>query len=538
MSTRVPTSRAAIRIRISTFDSLCAIAAPPLALYLSGAYILHFEYISTVVLYCALSIIFSFVGFSLFRVHDAISRYFSVQDVLDILKAAAFSQLLTIVALFTFIRLDGIPRSTPIYQALILIAGLFTVRVITQALQNGDIATNGQEHAATENIIIIGATHLSSLYINLLEAVSPGQRRIIALLDGRPQLVGRSMAGVRILASPEYLNSIIDEFNVHGIHADRVIIGEETNSLAEEELKEIREVCQQHGIKLDYVQELIGLGKLPPAAVKVEPELRPIQTPNFEPPPYLRFRPFLDFVAALAIALLLSPFLIIAVVLVMLDVGSPVLFWQQRIGETGHRFLLYKFRTMRAPYDWRGQPISDRNELSFIGRLLRQTRLDELPQLLNVLVGNMALIGPRPLLPEDQPNNPATRLMVRPGITGWAQVNGGKFLTPQEKDQYDEFYIRNASPWFDLRILLMTVRILFRFTLHSDHEVAADCRVGYGKTDDAHSAIEADDAISRTVPVQTRNHEVESPPINVTASATPTVEILNARPKARTGKEL
>ena len=75
--------------------------------------------------------------------------------------------------------------------------------------------------------------------------------------------------------------------------------------------------------------------------------------------------------------------------------------------------------------------------------ILRQTRFDELPQLLNVLVGDMSLIGPRPLLPEDQPMNSATRLMVRPGITGWAQVNGGKFLTPEEKDLYDEFYIRD-----------------------------------------------------------------------------------------------
>ena len=125
--------------------------------------------------------------------------------------------------------------------------------------------------------------------------------------------------------------------------------------------------------------------------------------------------------------------------------GLPVLFWQQRIGQGGRRSVLQKFRSLRPPFDWRGQRVADRQKLSFIGRLLRQTRLDELPQLLNVLVGDMALIGPRPLLPEDQPANPATRLMVRPGITGWAQVNGGKFLTPEEKDQYDEFYIRNAS---------------------------------------------------------------------------------------------
>ena len=170
--------------------------------------------------------------------------------------------------------------------------------------------------------------------------------------------------------------------------------------------------------------------------------------------------------------------------------------------------MLQKFRTLRAPYDWRGQPAGSR-KLSFIGRLLRQTRLDELPQLLNVLVGDMALIGPRPLLPEDQPANPATRLMVRPGITGWAQVNGGKFLTPEEKDQYDEFYIRNASLWFDLRIIFMTLRVLFRFTPHSDHAVAAACLVGFGKTEDPQS--------SEAIPILARRRhnvprrKVESP---------------------------
>src|SRR3974390_994192 len=193
MRPRLPTSRAFIRIRISTVDSLCPVAAPLLALYLSNALILSSKDFSEIPLYCAVSLVLSIVAFLLFRVHDGMSRYFSVHDALDILKAAGFSQLLTTVALFTVTRLDGIPRSTPIYQALILVGGLVTIRAIAQALPHGNSATNGHNHTARENIIMIGATHLSSLYIKLLEAVSPGQRRIIALLDNRPQLVGRSM---------------------------------------------------------------------------------------------------------------------------------------------------------------------------------------------------------------------------------------------------------------------------------------------------------------------------------------------------------
>jgi hypothetical protein len=110
---------------------------------------------------------------------------------------------------------------------------------------------------------------------------------------------------------------------------------------------------------------------------------------------------------------------------------------------------------------------------------------------LNVLVGDMSLIGPRPLLPEDQPKNPTTRLLVRPGITGWAQVNGGKFLTPEEKDDYDEYYIRNATLFFDFFIVLRTLKVIFRLGNKSDHEVSSASRVGFGKVEDFAANLEA-----------------------------------------------
>ena len=495
------------------FDFVCACASPLLALYFRDAYILTYESVSAVALYWAISVGFTLMAFLVFRLHDGISHYFSVHDALDVMKAAAFSQTMTIAVLFTFTRLDGIPRSTPVVQALILGAGLIAARAIAQALHNGQNHANGRNHVARENIIMIGATQLSSLYIKLIEACSPGQRRVIAFLDDRRQLIGRSMSGIRVLAAPHHLESVIEEFVVHGIRTDRVIIGNDEKFLAEEELTEIQRVCEHHEVKLDFVPKLIGLGELPPASIETTPKVEHVPLPIFELPRYFKYRPFFDFFAALAMTVILSPLLMIVAALVLLDVGLPVLFWQQRIGQGGRRFMLHKFRTLRAPFDWRGQPVPDRQKPSFIGKLLRQTRLDELPQLLNVLVGDMALIGPRPLLPEDQPSSPATRLMVRPGITGWAQVNGGKFLTPEEKDHYDEFYVRNASLWFDLRIIFMTLRVLFRFTVHSDHAVAADSLVGFGKTDDRQSIITADHPRIRTAKAKPRRREVESPPL-------------------------
>ena len=165
-------------------------------------------------------------------------------------------------------------------------------------------------------------------------------------------------------------------------------------------------------------------------------------------------------IALLAIALLSPVFLIVAV-LVLLDLGSPVVFWQKRIGRNGRNFLLYKFRTLHAPFDRNGQPNSNGAYESWIGKLLRALRVDELPQLFNVLVGEMSLIGPRPLLPQDQPANCNLRLLVRPGITGWAQVNGGKLITTEEKGALDDWYVHNASFWLDLRIALYTLAFLF-----------------------------------------------------------------------------
>jgi lipopolysaccharide/colanic/teichoic acid biosynthesis glycosyltransferase len=149
-----------------------------------------------------------------------------------------------------------------------------------------------------------------------------------------------------------------------------------------------------------------------------------------------------------------------------------VLFWQQRVGLGSRAFLLQKFRTLRPPFDWQGREVPPDRRLSWGGRFLRKLKLDELPQLLNVLVGDMSLIGPRPLLPQDQPPNPSVRLMVRPGITGWAQVNGGNLLTPQEKDELDEWYIRNASPWLDLKIIHMTILFLLKGERRSEQALS------------------------------------------------------------------
>jgi lipopolysaccharide/colanic/teichoic acid biosynthesis glycosyltransferase len=146
--------------------------------------------------------------------------------------------------------------------------------------------------------------------------------------------------------------------------------------------------------------------------------------------------------------------------LVVLDVGRPALFWQLRPGALGRPFKLCKFRTMRAAHDSEGRRIPDDKRQSILGRFLRRSRADELPQLFHILTGEMSFVGPRPLLPADQAPQHPGRLAVRPGLTGWAQVNGGREVSADDKAAMDIWYVHNASFRLDLVVIARTVRMV------------------------------------------------------------------------------
>jgi lipopolysaccharide/colanic/teichoic acid biosynthesis glycosyltransferase len=173
----------------------------------------------------------------------------------------------------------------------------------------------------------------------------------------------------------------------------------------------------------------------------------------------------LDLIGASAALALFSPLLIGASVVVRLRLGSPVLFTQRRPGLNGRPFLMFKLRTMTDARDREGNLLSDAERLTPTGRFLRATSLDELPELLNVVLGDMSLVGPRPLLMEYLPLynvRQARRHEVRPGITGWAQVNGRNSLTWEEKLELDVWYVENRSLALDAKILWMTIGQVLR----------------------------------------------------------------------------
>lgn len=173
-----------------------------------------------------------------------------------------------------------------------------------------------------------------------------------------------------------------------------------------------------------------------------------------------------DLVIVIPILLLTIPLLVLLVVLIYLRLGTPVLFRQQRPGFRGQTFTILKFRTMNNVYDNSGNLLPDEERLVSIGRILRSTSLDELPELINILKGEMSFVGPRPLLMEYIPlytPEQMRRHEVKPGMTGWAQVNGRNALSWEEKFALDLWYVENQSFWLDLKIILLTiVKILKR----------------------------------------------------------------------------
>lgn len=189
-----------------------------------------------------------------------------------------------------------------------------------------------------------------------------------------------------------------------------------------------------------------------------------------------------DIVVSAAALIVLSPVLAILVVMVLERMGAPVVFRQVRPGRDGVPFEMIKFRTMRDAVGPDGQPLSDAERLTPFGQWLRATSLDELPELWNVLKGEMSLVGPRPLLMEYLPLYSPVQMRrhdVRPGVTGWAQVNGRNAISWKEKFALDVYYVDNHSLWLDLKILVLTVkRIIKRDGITAEGSATADRFMG------------------------------------------------------------
>lgn len=194
-----------------------------------------------------------------------------------------------------------------------------------------------------------------------------------------------------------------------------------------------------------------------------------------------------DFLLTLLGLVIISPILLLSILLVRIKIGKPVLFIQERPGCHGKLFRIYKFRTMTDKKDADGNLLPDRERLIPAGQFLRSTSLDELPELINVLKGDMSLVGPRPLLKEYLERytpEQARRHNVRPGITGWAQVNGRNSLSWEEKFKLDIWYVDNRSLWLDIKILFLTLwKTVKRENISQDGQATMSKFMGQEKND-------------------------------------------------------
>jgi lipopolysaccharide/colanic/teichoic acid biosynthesis glycosyltransferase len=474
-----PSSHTRLLSRVAIWDVVWGGLSPLAAYLLRDGTILR---PSGTLTYCGVAFFASLLVFQWFQTSSPISRYYSIRDAFELIKACVLIAALSAVASFLLTRLDEAPRSIPILHFMLLASGLLGARLL---LRLRDTRREIHTTAATgkvEHVLIIGASRLAWFFSKMIEELAPGQYQIVALLDENPRLRHRSLNGYPIIGAPTELDRVIADYALHGVLIDKVVVAEEPSALSEDTWIEIRRVRDSLKIELEILPELLMSAEMStdlPANDQAPVELvtEAVAVPESEfhaslERPFWKIKRALDFTIALTVAIILSPVILIVLILALVDVGTPSIFWQQRLGRNGAPLHLYKFRTLKTLFDRQTKERREAHDPSAIGRFLRATRLDELPQLWNVLAGEMSLVGPRPLLPVDQPQGHTIRLTVRPGVTGWAQICGGKEITADEKNALDEWYIRHASLRLDLVIIVRTVLMLLRGDRRNEKAIA------------------------------------------------------------------
>jgi lipopolysaccharide/colanic/teichoic acid biosynthesis glycosyltransferase len=291
----------------------------------------------------------------------------------------------------------------------------------------------------------------------VLEILRGGASRsdVVGILDDTIE-VGRRLGDIPVLGSLAAFEAVIARLRVEGRQPARLIVTRPHHEFGRERLYRLMERAEAAGIGVVQLPDVVRLDAHAVGADASEPSATACGPAAVAAP----FKRFIDVIGALVILMLCAPVLVVAAAAVALGVQRPVLFTQMRPGLRGRPYRLLKLRTMRDPVDGDGRVLSDEERTPWVGRVLRRTRFDELPQILNVLAGDMSLIGPRPLLASDldaMADGGRARSAVRPGITGWAQVNGGHQLTTGEKLTLDLWYAANANLKLDLLILWRTV---------------------------------------------------------------------------------
>jgi lipopolysaccharide/colanic/teichoic acid biosynthesis glycosyltransferase len=452
---RLPTTKRGFRFRVFAFDGLCALSAPIAALLLRNPTLFERSDLTSIIIYSVVSFGFCLVSFIGFRLADSVPQFFSHRESLETGKAALVGVAAAAIFTFSVTRLDDIPRSVPAVHLLLLITALNLIRLLRRNLAHRrNIDGAHLRYEDEENVIVVGANKLAWFYVQMLDTLGVGNRRVVGILDEDQDLHGRSIFGHMVLGTPSEALPLVHDFGMHGTPISRFVVCERDRERALNIIATLEPICLLEEIELELLAEQLGIPEIEddptPDALIAPPSLNQLSN-------YFRLKRVIDIAVSLVAIIAFMPLFAIIAALIMVESGSPVFFWQRRVGREGRSIFVYKFRTMLKPIDGNGRRLDDEERRSALGSLLRATRLDELPQLFAVLTGDMSLIGPRPLLPIDQPEGDTARLRVSPGITGWAQVHGGNLISPEEKRVLDDFYVNNASLRLDILILWRTI---------------------------------------------------------------------------------
>jgi lipopolysaccharide/colanic/teichoic acid biosynthesis glycosyltransferase len=407
-------------------------------------------------------------------------RYSSVADHLQVIILSVLAILLALVLTFALNRLEPVARSLPVVQGGLVISILVFARSAARFWYTRQVHINGLGHPKGqphETVLVAGVNTITELFLLSVKEFASQRVQVAGILAEEPSMLGRVIQQKPVLGSVEELPEILRSLEVHGVMVDKIVVASAVDRLRPRALEALFEVEKSSDIVVEFLAGKLGFvdssDKAPVLSrqnrnrVPEQIALAGLETvsdvdrTNFSGKSFRLRKRMVDVFGAAFLIIALSPVLVIVAFVVALDVGFPLIFWQQRPGLCGWPFKLYKFRTMRAPHDSHQRRIPDDQRSSAVGQMMRRARLDELPQLYNVLIGDMSLIGPRPLLPSDQSPDYAARLSVRPGITGWAQVNGGRIISPSDKCMLDIWYAQNASFVLDLKIVFSTVNMIF-----------------------------------------------------------------------------
>jgi lipopolysaccharide/colanic/teichoic acid biosynthesis glycosyltransferase len=423
--------------------------------------------------YLGWTVLASSVVFPMMGLTRSIWRFSSMNDYARVLPAVVFTVLSAVALGFQFNRLEFVSRALPVLQGILMVCLLVGSRVAFRFYHRQRRTRPKLLEAIhtphTDIVLVVGVNRITELYLASVEEYAIDRIKVVGMLGQSDRQIGRLMQSTPVLGRPEDAAIVLNELSLRGIAVNRIVVTMAFDRLSSEARKTLLDIERNTNIKLDLFGERLLIDERQSLSAAREDEsdasVRNVAAfvvdedarAKLANQRYWIVKRAVDFCLACALIIVCAPLFLLVALIVLVDVGLPVTFWQQRPGLGGFNFKLYKFRTMATAYDDNGVRLQDTQRLSATGNFLRRTRLDELPQLVHVLFGHMSFVGPRPLLPVDQSPAHAVRLMVRPGMTGWAQIKGGRDISASDKAALDVWYLQNACLRLDLSIMLQTI---------------------------------------------------------------------------------